>query len=120
MALLQLSSGNMAQPQTSCYDIWARIRENNWIKVYTVNPPIPSHWPNGIWEYDKFIYELTETNRMVFYDQTVKQVTNLGFDHFQRLDSGFCWTTDYKESLIPIKREIPTEQDNVEHFFTKF
>ncbi|XP_009789040.1 F-box/kelch-repeat protein At3g06240-like [Nicotiana sylvestris] len=117
-SLAAISCTDVAQPQTLCYDIWARIRENHWIKVFTVNPPITWHWPLGVWEYDKFIYELTETNRMVFYDHTAKQVTNLGFDHFQILSSGFCWSYYYQESLVPVKRKNPTQYDNAEYFFT--
>lgn len=57
--LATMSSDDVTQEMTACYDIWVMIRENNWIKVYTVNPSIPSHWPVGIWEYDKFIFEHT-------------------------------------------------------------
>ncbi|MCE3216064.1 hypothetical protein HAX54_004669 [Datura stramonium] len=121
-SLAAMASNEMAKPMISQYDIWQRIRENNWIKLYTLNPPIPWHWPNGMWEYDKYIFELTETYRLVFYDRTAKQATNLGFDFFQQLKSGFAWPLDYKESLFPIllRTENPTEQDNDEYFFRKF
>ncbi|XP_070005483.1 probable F-box protein At1g14315 [Nicotiana sylvestris] len=117
-SLAAMSCDEMAQPQTSCYDIWARIGENNWIKVYTVNPPITWHWPLGIWEYDKFIYEMTQTY-IVYYNHTAKEVTDFGFN-FTDIGSGSIWPITYKESLVPINRENPTEQDNVEYFFTKF
>ncbi|XP_059301907.1 F-box/kelch-repeat protein At3g23880-like [Lycium ferocissimum] len=121
-SLATMASNEVAKPMIATYDIWQRIRENNWIKVYTLNPPIPWHWPNGMWEYDKYIFELTETYRLVFYDQSAKQATNLGFDFFQRLQSGWAWPLNYKESLfpIPLRSENPTEQDNIEYFFGKF
>lgn len=118
-SLAAMSCDEMAQPQTSCYDIWARIGENNWIKVYTVNPPITWHWPLGMWGYDKFIYEMTQTYNNVYYDHTAKKVTDFGFN-FTDIGSGSIWPIRYKESLVPINRENPTEQDNLEYFFTKF
>lgn len=74
-----------------------------------------------MWEYDKYVFELTETGRLVFYDQSVKQATNLGFDFFKHLRSGWAWPFDYKESLfpIPLGTKNPTEQDNDEYFFRK-
>nr|XP_009790964.1 PREDICTED: uncharacterized protein LOC104238337 [Nicotiana sylvestris] len=117
-SLAAMSCDDVTQAMTANYGIWVRIRENNWIKAYTVNPPIPSHYPIGIWEYDKFIFELTQTCRLVFYDQTVKQVTSLGF-HFYDLSCGSNWAISYKESLVPIKNEKPTDKDNAEYFLTK-
>ncbi|XP_016432857.1 F-box/kelch-repeat protein At3g17530-like [Nicotiana tabacum] len=118
-SLAAMSCDDVTQAMTANYGIWVRIRENNWIKAYTVNPPIPSHYPIGIWEYDKFIFELTQTCRLVFYDQTVKQVTSLGF-HFYDLSCGSNWAISYKESLVPIKNEKPTDKDNAEYFLTKY
>ncbi|XP_059299085.1 F-box/kelch-repeat protein At3g23880-like [Lycium ferocissimum] len=118
-SLAAMSCSEMAQPMTSCYDIWATIGENNWIKVVTVNPPITSHWPLGIWEYDKYIYEMTQTYNLVYYDHTTKQVTDFGLN-FSNIGSGSVWPISYEESLVPINREIPTEQDNIEYFFAKF
>ncbi|KAF3633803.1 hypothetical protein FXO38_25391 [Capsicum annuum] len=68
-----------------------------------------------------YVFELTETGRLVFYDQSVKQATNLGFDFFKHLRSGWAWPFDYKESLfpIPLGTKNPTEQDNDEYFFRK-
>ncbi|KAM3375641.1 hypothetical protein P3S68_014355 [Capsicum galapagoense] len=122
VSLAVMASNEMSTPMISHYDIWQRIRENNWIKAYKLNPPIPSHWPCGIWEYDKYIFELLETYTLVFYDQNAKQATNLGFDFFERLRSGWAWPLDYKESLfpIPLRTENPTEQDNDEYFFRTF
>lgn len=77
-SLATMSSKDVTEAMTAFYDIWVNIRENNWIKVYTVNPTIQSHWFIGIWEYDKFIYEQTPSCKVVFYDQTTKQVTSLG------------------------------------------
>ncbi|XP_060182753.1 F-box/kelch-repeat protein At3g17530-like [Lycium barbarum] len=118
-SLATMSSDDVTHSMTACYDIWVRIRENNWIKVYTVNPAIPDHRPVGIWEYDKFLFELTQSNKLVFYDQTAKQGTNLGFQILE-LSSGSNWAMGYKESLVPIKKEKPTEKDNAEHFFVKY
>ncbi|PHU14542.1 hypothetical protein BC332_15747 [Capsicum chinense] len=122
VSLAVMASNEMSTPMISHYDIWQRIRENNWIKAYKLNPPIPSHWPCGIWEYDKYNFELLETYTLVFYDQNAKQATNLGFDFFERLRSGWAWPLDYKESLfpIPLRTENPTEQDNDEYFFRTF
>ncbi|KAM3233432.1 putative F-box protein [Capsicum annuum] len=119
-SLAAMSCSDTSQPMTSIYDIWVRIGANNWIKVFSVNPPISWHFALGVWDYDKFIYELTQTNKMVLYDHSTKKVTSLGFDHFQRLSSSFCWPLYYKESIVPIKRKEPTEYDHAEYFFTKY
>lgn len=47
-SLAAMSSNQMSQAEMSCYDIWAMIGENNWIKVVTVNPPIPNHSALGM------------------------------------------------------------------------
>ncbi|MCD7465589.1 hypothetical protein HAX54_001596 [Datura stramonium] len=86
-SLAAMSCSETAQPFTSCYDVWERIGEKNWIKIVTVNPPITWHWPIGTWEYDKL---------------------------------GSVWPISYKESLVPINRENPLEEDNIEYFFTTF
>ncbi|XP_049373211.1 F-box/kelch-repeat protein At3g23880-like [Solanum verrucosum] len=118
-SLAAMSSNQMSQPETSCYDIWARIGENNWIKIITVNPPIGWHSPLGMWDYDKYIYELNRTYSLAYYDPTVKQITNFGLP-FTEIGSGCVYPISYKESLVPINRENPTEEDNVEYFLITF
>ncbi|KAH0658646.1 hypothetical protein KY285_027198 [Solanum tuberosum] len=121
-SIAAMASKDMSKAMTAEYDIWQRIGENNWIKVYAVNPQIPFHMPNGMWEYDKYVYELTQNYRLMCYDQNAKQATSLGFDFFIRLLSGFAWPLDYKESLfpIPLRTENPTEKDTDEYFFRKY
>ncbi|XP_059291725.1 uncharacterized protein LOC132045197 [Lycium ferocissimum] len=104
---------------SASYDIWASIRENSWIKVVTVTPPITWHSPLGIWEYDMYIYEMMQTYNLVYYDHTTKQVTDFGLN-FSEIGFGFVWPISYKESLVPINRKNLTEQDNIDYFFTLF
>ncbi|KAF3633796.1 putative F-box protein-like [Capsicum annuum] len=118
-SLAAMSCVEMAQPFTSCYDIWARIGENKWIKVISVNPPITWHWPLGIWEYDKYIYEMTQTYNLVYYNHTAKQTTDFGLV-FTEIGSGSVWPISYYESLVPKNREKSTEEDNIDYFFIEF
>ncbi|MCE3216062.1 hypothetical protein HAX54_004667, partial [Datura stramonium] len=108
-SLATMSSDDVTQEMTACYDIWVRIDENNWINVCTVNPPIQEHWSIGIWECDKFIYELTHSYMLVIYDQTTKEITSPGF---QSMERSACsnWAMSYKESLVLIKREKPSDK----------
>ncbi|XP_049410434.1 F-box protein At1g11270-like [Solanum stenotomum] len=119
-SIAAISCNDTARAYISFYDIWVTIGEDKWIKVFTINPQIPSHWPQGVWDYDKFIFELTETRSLVFYDHSTKEVTNLGFNHFRLLSSSFCWFLYYKESIVPVKRKEPTPFDNAEYFLTKY
>ncbi|WMV34332.1 hypothetical protein MTR67_027717 [Solanum verrucosum] len=118
-SIATMSSKDVTQAMTAFYDIWVNIRGNNWIKVYTVNPPITNHLCIGIWEYDKFIYELTPSCKVLFYDQTTKQVTSLGFE-FDGIGFGSCWVLSYKESLVPVRKEKPSEKDNIEYFMVDY
>uniref|UniRef100_A0A3Q7GWZ9 F-box associated beta-propeller type 1 domain-containing protein n=1 Tax=Solanum lycopersicum TaxID=4081 RepID=A0A3Q7GWZ9_SOLLC len=118
-SIATMSSKDVTQAMVAFYDIWVNIQGNHWIKVYTVNPPITDHTCIGMWEYDKFIYELTQSCKVLFYDQTSKQVTSLGFD-FVDLGFGSCWALSYKESLFPIRKEKPGEKDNIDYFMVDY
>lgn len=119
-SIAAISSKDTARAYISFYDIWVMVGEDKWIKVFTINPQVPSHWPQGVWDYDKFIFELTETSNLAFYDHSTKQVTNLGFNHFRLLGSSFCWFLYYKESIVPVKRKEPSPFDNTDYFLAKY
>ncbi|KAH0662250.1 hypothetical protein KY290_028217 [Solanum tuberosum] len=90
-SIATMSSKDVTQAMTAFYDIW----------------------------YDKFIYELTPSCKVLFYDQTTKQVTSLGFE-FDGIGFGSCWVLSYKESLVPIRKEKPSEKDNIEYFMVDY
>ncbi|KAM3305805.1 hypothetical protein P3S67_012673 [Capsicum chacoense] len=117
---LAILAGDPGKPMTSIYDVWVMNQEGSWTKLLTVQPQIGAHWPRGIWEDDKMIFEITKTSQLVLYEPTTKQVTDLGF----QLDLSItgCWIFNYKESLSPIKRGNDSQgKDNavekIEHFF---
>ncbi|XP_059281752.1 F-box protein CPR1-like [Lycium ferocissimum] len=113
---------NPGKPMISIYDVWVmNQQEGSWAKVLTVQPLIKfAHWPRGVREDDKMIFEITETSQLVLYDPTTRQVTDLGFE--LDLILGRSWVFNYKESLVPLRRRNDSQgKDNaveqIDHFF---
>ncbi|XP_060198410.1 F-box only protein 8-like [Lycium barbarum] len=110
---------------TSIYDVWVMNQhESSWTKVLTVQPLIKvSHLPRGVGEDDKMIFQIDETSQLVLYDPTTRQITDLGFQ--LDLIYGRSWVSNYKESLVPIRRGNDSQgEDNaveqIEQFFNRF
>ncbi|TMW93078.1 hypothetical protein EJD97_012218 [Solanum chilense] len=118
-SLAAMSSDQLSESETSCYDVWAMIGENNWIKINTVILPMKCHSPVGMWGYDKYMFELNRAYNLAYYDSTAKQTTNFGL-HMTEICSGSVYAISYKESLVPIKRENSIEEDTVEYFLITF
>jgi F-box interacting protein len=93
------------------FDIWSLLEvgvKDSWTKLFTIGESSRIIQPLGFWKNDTMFFE--NSNELVLYDPSTKQITNLQFDPRIMLSSQLV---TYMETLVSVKGGNQFEEQDI-------